>query len=150
MFVALPAPTPDVLVGVLTAMKIMSAREMLSGVLEVKKRLGSRLEVAVSSVQVASDVWFDSLNNSLDVPSRASRTILCNPGSWMGRWADSQRAIRRSSRSRTSTLIEGLCRAITAAVGPPLMVSRRAQRRDLSIAPTHIASPDDTDPSDSG
>ena len=48
MLVALPAPTPLVLVGVLTAKKITSAVHMLACMSHVKKRFGLRLETVPS------------------------------------------------------------------------------------------------------
>ena len=46
MFVALPAPCPNVLVGVLTAMKIMSAFEKHVRKSVVNFRLGGREEIS--------------------------------------------------------------------------------------------------------
>lgn len=44
MLVAHPAPTPNILVGVLTAMRMMSAREMAWAELQVKNKFWERLD----------------------------------------------------------------------------------------------------------
>lgn len=57
------------------------------------------------------------------MPSLASRTTSTRPGSCMGRCLLFHAFIRFWSRSRTVTRTLGLCKAITAAVGPPAHVS---------------------------
>jgi hypothetical protein len=84
-------------VGVLTEMKMRSARRMVVEISVVKKRLG----VLPS------------------VPSRATATTSERPGSKIGRLEDLQLAIRASSKSTTDTSISGFSLAITAEVGPP-------------------------------
>lgn len=114
MFVALPAPSPNVLVGVLTARKIMSACDMRAES-QVKNRLGRRFRVPVLFVM-------GSLI-SIVVLSLVARTTLTRPGSCTGRCGDVHFWMRRGSRSRTLTVTAGLFSAKTAAVGPPVQVS---------------------------
>lgn len=98
-----PAPTPYDLVGVLTQMKMMSASATQGITLVEKNRLGSRAGRCSRVSCRPGKVREDSL-----VPSRAMRTILGRPSSWMGRWFEFQAATRSSLRSTTLTDIEGL------------------------------------------
>jgi len=115
MLVALPAPSPKVLVGVLTARKTMSACDMRVES-QVKNRLGWRLRVPV--------VFVMGLLFSISVLSLVARTTLIRPGSWTGRCGDVHFWMRWGSRSRTLTVIVGLFSARTAAVGPPVQISK--------------------------
>lgn len=114
MFVALPAPSPKVFVGVLTARKIMSACDMRVES-QVKNWLGRRFMVPVVFV-IRSLV-------SIVVLSLVVRTTLARPGSRTGRCGDVHFWMRRGSRSRTLTVTAGLFSARTAAVGPPIQFS---------------------------
>lgn len=117
MFVALPAPSPKVLVGVLTARKTMSAWDMRVES-QVKNRLGWRFKVPVIFVMGS---WA-----SIAVLSLVARTTSVRPGSWTGRCGDVHFWMRRGSRSRTLTVMVGLFSARTAAVGPPVQVSKKS------------------------
>jgi hypothetical protein len=85
MFEALPAPNPNVLVGVLTARNTMSALEMLLRESDVKIRLGRRLESVTldSMLPRNSESW--SGWTTVRAPSLVTRTILFSPGSCIGR-----------------------------------------------------------------
>jgi len=114
MSVAAPAPSPSVLVGVLTLKNTMSAAEICSSQSEEKNRLGCRAGRVLC-------LWklLIPLNSTALAPSRAIRTTSTRPGSWIGRCLDLHRLMRSSFRSTTVTLICGLQYARTAAVGPP-------------------------------
>lgn len=112
MSVAYPAPRPLDLVGVLTLKKTMSAIAMCMVQSIEKNRLGCLAgEVVPSASTLAS------------MPSLATRTISYSPGSWIGRCLDCHRRVRSSFISTTVTLMSGLPYAITAAVGPPDLLS---------------------------
>ena len=112
MLVARPAPRPNILVGVLTARKMRSALAMPAWASPVKIRLGAR----VASVSAVAS-W--PARGMVLAPSRATRTTSSSPGSWMGRCGEFHCRMRRGSLSTTSTRMEGLCKAMMAAVGPP-------------------------------
>ena len=136
MFVALPAPSPKVFVGVLTAKKIMSACDTRVES-QVENRLGRRFRVPVVFV-IGSLV-------SIAVLSLVVRTTLTRPGSCTGRCGDVHFWMRRGSWSRTLTVIAGLFSARTAAVGPPVQLSNTSlfallQQTSLTyISRTHDA-----------
>lgn len=96
----------------------MSACAMLVAASTVKKRLGRRLRWVAGVFVVAS--WFSSM-----APSRVTRTTSIRPGSWTGRCGDVHFWMRRGSRSRTLTVMDGLFRARTDAVGPPVIINHR-------------------------
>lgn len=53
--------------------------------------------------------------------------------------------MRRSSLSRTSTRMEGLCRAMTAAVGPPILVGQpitEAEKSDIENVKNNVKNRD--------
>lgn len=136
MLVALPAPSPKVLVGVLTARKIMSACDVRA-VSQVKNRLGRRFRVFV--------VFAMGSLVLIVVLSLVARTTLTRPCSCTGRCGDVHFWMRRGSRSRTLTVIVGLFSAKTAAVGPPVQVSNKSlstllqQEKPTYITRTHDA-----------
>lgn len=116
MLVARPAPSPKVLVGVLTARRIRSAWEMLQAASLVKNRFDRRFKHVECVVVISA-------------PSRATRTTWSKSGSCTGRWEDAHFWMRRGSRSNTSTRMEGLYRARMAAVGPPMQLSQSIATR---------------------
>jgi hypothetical protein len=134
IFVARPAPWPNILVGVFTAKNIMSASDRHCCEFVVKKRFGLRSR---------SGSGLDE--DFLTPPSRARRTTLSRPGSWMGRWADCQALILRVSRSRTFTVSFELCSARTAAVGPPCLCKLYACHSWEGVLRTNISCTDEAD-----
>lgn len=156
MSVAEPAPNPDIFVGVLTAMNIMSASAIVFDVAVVKMRFGRRAGIVMSSClsEVAGEeqrLSWPSNDTGEDEallveilqafkPSLATRTTLPRPGSLIGRCVEFHRLIRKSSRSTTVTLREGFLRAITAAVGAPDSVQTLEKSIRLSsLQPPEIA-----------
>lgn len=142
--IAQPAPTPLVLVGVFTALKITSASAMQRCTSVEKNRFGARAGISVvflapscpcpcpqhaiphpsddvdMSHVSASDLLAALLNVNALPPSRAMRTMERRSGSWMGRCREFHLRIRAASLSTTFTRIWGLWYAMTAAVGPPV------------------------------
>jgi hypothetical protein len=88
---ARPAPCPNVLVGVFTLTKIISASPIACSTSAVKRRFLPR-------------DW---------------RRTSCKPGSKIGGRPDCHAATRSGLMSATTTCTSGQCLAITAIVGPP-------------------------------
>lgn len=103
-----PAPTPYILVGVLTQMKIISAVAMHGTTLVEKNRFGFLDGRWMMLLDEAALMPLRPVTVVSLVPSRAMRTILGRPVSWMGRWLEFHAAILSELRSTTLTVIEGL------------------------------------------
>lgn len=98
-----PAPTPYILVGVLTHMKMMSASVMEAVTLQEKNKLGFLAERRIVVDSKPGRVTAASF-----VPSRAVRTIFERPVSWMGKWLEFHAVMRSAFKSTTLTVMSGL------------------------------------------
>lgn len=98
-----PAPIPYILVGVLTQMKTMSASAIQAVTLHEKNRLGF-----LAGKWIVVDSSPGRVTAAVFVPSRAARTILGRPVSWIGRWLEFHAAIRSVFKSTTLTVMSGL------------------------------------------
>lgn len=124
--VARPPPIPLILVGVLTATRIMSASPIHLEILVEKNKLGVRAGTEISSL--CSSHWLSQserdalladmlsresvtagsfMNEQAFEPSRAILTSSTKPGSYIGRCFEFQRWIRLASRSTTVTVKDG-------------------------------------------
>lgn len=132
--VALPAPDPRILVGVLTAIMTISESRIHFETLVEKNKFGIRDDavspcclscnscaLCCSTMCECTSVLGDMVvMGSFWSPSRATRTISVSPGSYIGRCREFHLRMRRSSLSATVTRICGFLNAMMAAVGPPV------------------------------